>query len=288
MTVDIQGIMDIRTDTKQLSLHRPQIMGILNTTPDSFSDGGCYSYLNDAFARAEQMIAAGVDIIDIGGESTRPGAPDVSLTEELERVIPLIKIIRANYPNVWISIDTSKPEVMRQAVEAGADLINDVRALQEPGALQVAAQANLPVCIMHMKGEPRTMQNSPHYDDVLKEVDDFLSERIEACVQAGIKQQNIILDPGFGFGKSLEHNYHLLANLEKFHHFGLPILAGMSRKSMIFKLLDKTPAECMVASVTCATIAATKGAQILRVHDVEQTIEAMAILQMVNKNKQKQ
>lgn len=277
--------MNIQTATKQLSLHRPHIMGILNTTPDSFSDGGSYTSLNVALARAEQMIAAGVDIIDIGGESTRPGAPEVRLSEELQRVIPLIKAIRENYPDVWISVDTSKAEVMRQAVEAGADLINDVRALQEPGTLSVAAQANVPVCIMHMKGEPRTMQRSPVYDDVLKEVDDFLAERIESCIQAGINRQNIILDPGFGFGKSIEHNYHLLANLERFHHFGLPILAGMSRKSMIFKLLNKSPAECMVASVTCATIAATKGAQILRVHDVEQTIEAMAIVQMMDKNK---
>ncbi|WP_099610628.1 dihydropteroate synthase [Vibrio fujianensis] len=277
--------MDIRTDTKQLSLHRPQVMGILNTTPDSFSDGGRYTHLNDAFDRAEQMIAAGVDIIDIGGESTRPGAPAVSLADELQRVIPLIERIRARYPDIWISIDTSKAEVMRHAVDAGADLINDVRALQEPGALQVAAQANIPVCIMHMQGEPRTMQNSPHYDDVIKEVNDFFAERIDVCLQAGIKKHNIILDPGFGFGKSIEHNYHLLAHLDKFHHFELPILAGMSRKSMLFKLLDKAPAECMVASVTGATIAAIKGAHILRVHDVEQTIEAMAIVQMVNRNK---
>ncbi|NAW70129.1 dihydropteroate synthase [Vibrio sp. V27_P1S3P104] len=277
--------MDIRTDTKQLSLHRPQVMGILNTTPDSFSDGGRYTHLNDAFDRAEQMIAAGVDIIDIGGESTRPGAPAVSLADELQRVIPLIERIRARYPDIWISIDTSKAEVMRHAVDAGADLINDVRALQEPGALKVAAQANIPVCIMHMQGEPRTMQNSPHYDDVIKEVNDFFAERIDVCLQAGIKKHNIILDPGFGFGKSIEHNYHLLAHLDKFHHFELPILAGMSRKSMLFKLLDKAPAECMVASVAGATIAAIKGAHILRVHDVEQTIEAMAIVQMVNRNK---
>lgn len=277
--------MKIQTTSKQLKLDQPQVMGILNTTPDSFSDGGQYTTVQRAFYRAKQMIDAGVNIIDIGGESTRPGAPEVSLSEELERVIPVIQAIRQYYPDIWISIDTSKPEVMRQAVQAGADLINDVRALQEPGALQAAADAQVPVCIMHMKGQPRTMQIAPEYDDILKEVDEFLVERIAACEKAGILRQNIILDPGFGFGKSLEHNYHLLANLEVFHHFGLPLLAGMSRKSMLFKPLSKEPAQCMVASVTGATLAALKGAHILRVHDVEQTIEALAIIQMMHRHK---
>ncbi|WP_072671371.1 dihydropteroate synthase [Vibrio injensis] len=277
--------MKIQTTSKQLKLDQPQVMGILNTTPDSFSDGGQYTTVQRAFYRAKQMIDAGVNIIDIGGESTRPGAPEVSLSEELERVIPVIQAIRQYYPDIWISIDTSKPEVMRQAVQAGADLINDVRALQEPGALQAAADAQVPVCIMHMKGQPRTMQIAPEYDDILKEVDGFLAERIAACEKAGIQRQNIILDPGFGFGKSLEHNYHLLANLEVFHHFGLPLLAGMSRKSMLFKPLNKEPAQCMVASVTSATLAALKGAHILRVHDVEQTIEALAIIQMMHRHK---
>ncbi|PXA71273.1 dihydropteroate synthase [Vibrio sp. 11986-1-5] len=277
--------MKIQTTSKQLKLDQPQVMGILNTTPDSFSDGGQYTTVQRAFYRAKQMIDAGVNIIDIGGESTRPGAPEVSLSEELERVIPVIQAIRQYYPDIWISIDTSKPEVMRQAVQAGADLINDVRALQEPGALQAAADAQVPVCIMHMKGQPRTMQIAPEYDDILKEVDGFLAERIAACEKAGIQRQNIILDPGFGFGKSFEHNYHLLANLEVFHHFGLPLLAGMSRKSMLFKPLNKEPAQCMVASVTSATLAALKGAHILRVHDVEQTIEALAIIQMMHRHK---
>ncbi|MCF7496735.1 dihydropteroate synthase [Vibrio sp. L5-1] len=275
--------MILKANNKTLVLDRPHVMGILNVTPDSFSDGGKFNSLDNALLQAERMIQAGVSIIDIGGESTRPGAPDVSLEEELARVIPAIKAIRAKF-DVWISIDTSKAEVMRQAVEAGADLINDVRALQEPGALQAAAEANVPVCLMHMKGQPRTMQASPVYDDVLMDVEAFLQERVEACEAVGISKEQLILDPGFGFGKTIEHNYHLLAHLEKFHALGLPVLAGMSRKSMIFKLLDKAPADCMVASVTCATIAAMKGAQIIRVHDVEDTLEAMKIIEVMNNN----
>ncbi|MCQ8868899.1 dihydropteroate synthase [Vibrio splendidus] len=275
--------MILKANNKTLVLDRPHVMGILNVTPDSFSDGGKFNSLDNALLQAERMIQAGVSIIDIGGESTRPGAPDVSLEEEIARVIPAIKAIRAKF-DVWISIDTSKAEVMRQAVEAGADLINDVRALQEPGALQAAAEANVPVCLMHMKGQPRTMQASPVYDDVLMDVEAFLQERVEACEAVGISKNQLILDPGFGFGKTIEHNYHLLAHLEKFHTLGLPVLAGMSRKSMIFKLLDKAPADCMVASVTCATIAAMKGAQIIRVHDVEDTLEAMKIIEVMNNN----
>ncbi|CAK1696700.1 dihydropteroate synthase [Vibrio crassostreae] len=275
--------MILKAHNKTLVLDRPHVMGILNVTPDSFSDGGKFNSLDNALLQAERMIQAGVSIIDIGGESTRPGAPDVSLEEELARVIPAIKAIRAKF-DVWISIDTSKAEVMRQAVEAGADLINDVRALQEPGALEAAADANVPVCLMHMKGQPRTMQANPNYDDVLTDVEAFLKERVEACEAVGISKEQLILDPGFGFGKTIEHNYHLLAHLEKFHRLGLPVLAGVSRKSMIFKLLNKAPADCMVASVTCATIAAIKGAQIIRVHDVEDTLEAMKIIEVMNNN----
>lgn len=276
--------MKIQTSSKKLILDRPHVMGILNTTPDSFSDGGSYTTLENVVIRAKQMIDAGVSIIDIGGESTRPGAPDVSLEEELQRVIPAVKAIREFNQDIWISVDTSKAEVMRQAIAAGADLINDVRSLTEPGALEVAAKANVPVCIMHMKGQPKTMQHNPQYDNVQDEVETFLLEKLAACEKAGIRRDNVILDPGFGFGKSIEHNYHLLANLDKLHRFGLPILAGMSRKSMIFKLLDKKPADCMVASVTCATIAAMKGAQIIRVHDVEETLEAMKIIDTMNAN----
>ncbi|ROV60913.1 dihydropteroate synthase [Vibrio ponticus] len=269
--------MNITANNKTLDLSTPQVMAILNVTPDSFSDGGKFNSLENALQQAEKMIAAGVSIIDIGGESTRPGAPDVSLEEELARVIPVIKAIRAKH-DVWISIDTSKAEVMRQAIEAGADLINDVRALQEPGALEVAAHAGVPICLMHMQGQPRTMQTNPHYEDLIQEVTAFLQERVAACEAVGIKSDKLILDPGFGFGKTLEHNYHMLANLEAFHQFGLPILAGMSRKSMLFKLLDKTPAECVAASVSCATIAAMKGAQIIRVHDFEQTLDAVKVV----------
>ncbi|WP_158135121.1 dihydropteroate synthase [Vibrio navarrensis] len=275
--------MILRSHKKQLDLSTPQIMGILNVTPDSFSDGGQFTHLGAALRQVEKLIQAGATIIDIGGESTRPGAPEVSLEEELNRVIPVVKAIRAS-SDVWISVDTSKAEVMRQAIEAGADLINDIRALQEPGALEIAAKAQVPICLMHMQGQPRSMQHSPNYQDVLREVGEFLRERVKVCEQAGIAKELLILDPGFGFGKTLEHNYHLLAHLESFHQFGLPLLAGMSRKSMIFKLLDKKPADCMVASVTCATIAALKGAQIIRVHDVEETVEAMKIIQMMKNN----
>jgi len=275
--------MILKANNKTLDLSHPQVMGILNVTPDSFSDGGKFRALEDALAQAQRMIDAGVTIIDIGGESTRPGAPDVALEEELQRVIPVIKAIRA-HSDVWISVDTSKAEVMRQAAEAGADIINDVRALQEPGALDVAAAVGLPICLMHMQGQPRTMQSNPHYDDLLKEVGDFLHERIKACEAVGISREQLILDPGFGFGKTLEHNYQMLSHLEEFHQFGLPILAGMSRKSMLFKLLDKAPAQCVAASVSCATIAAMKGAQIIRVHDFEQTLDAVKIVSMTKAN----
>lgn len=273
--------MQIQTQTKQLILDRPHVMGILNMTPDSFSDGGRYNSLSSALVRAEEMIAAGVSIIDIGGESTRPGATSVTLNDELERVIPVIQTIHAKYPDVWISVDTSKAEVMRQSVLEGADIINDVRSLQEEGALEVAANAGVPVCLMHMQGQPQTMQDKPQYDDIVSEVNAFFQERISACENAGILRHNIIIDPGFGFGKTLAHNYHLLAHLEAFHQLGLPILAGLSRKSMLYKLLAQDPAECLIASVTSATVAAMKGAKIIRVHDVRETIEAMKIVQMI-------
>jgi dihydropteroate synthase len=275
--------MIITANNKTLDLSTPQVMGILNVTPDSFSDGGKFNSLDNALTQAKAMVDAGVTIIDIGGESTRPGAPDVALEEELQRVIPIIKAIRQQ-SDVWISIDTSKAEVMRQAAEVGADIINDVRALQEPGALEVAAKTGLPICLMHMQGQPRTMQANPHYDDLLLEVGEFLEERISACESVGISRDQLILDPGFGFGKTIEHNYHMLAHLEQFHKFGLPLLAGMSRKSMIFKLLDKAPDQCVAASVSCATIAAMKGAQIIRVHDFEQTLDAVKIVSMVTQN----
>ncbi|WP_112480747.1 dihydropteroate synthase [Vibrio variabilis] len=275
--------MILQANQKTLSLDTPQVMGIVNVTPDSFSDGGKFNSVDAALEQVEAMVAAGVTIVDIGGESTRPGAPDVELQEELARVIPVIKAIRDKY-DVWISIDTSKAEIMRQALEAGADIINDVRALQEPGALEVAAEAGVPICLMHMQGQPRTMQMNPTYEDLLEDVAQFLQERIAACEAVGISRDKLILDPGFGFGKTLEHNYHLLAHLDKFHQFGLPVLAGMSRKSMIFKLLDKAPADCLAGSLACATLAAAKGAQIIRVHDAAETVEAMKIVQMMQSN----
>ncbi len=272
--------MQLTSKSKVLDLSTPQVMGILNTTPDSFSDGGEHNSINDAIVHAKRMIAEGATIIDIGGESTRPGAPEVALQEELQRTIPVIEAIR-EFSDVWISIDTSKAEVMKQAVEAGADIINDVRALQEPNALQTAAQLQVPVCLMHMQGQPRSMQHNPSYGDVVEEVGKFLAERVEQCQRVGIDKSQLILDPGFGFGKSIEHNYQLLNALDGFHQYGLPILAGMSRKSMLFKLLDKKPNQCVAASVAAATIAAQKGAQIIRVHDVQETVDALKIVQQL-------
>lgn len=259
-----------------LDLSRPQVMGILNVTPDSFSDGGKHQALDLALFSAEQMLQDGAAIIDIGGESTRPGAAAVSLDEELQRVVPLISAIRQRFDCV-ISIDTSKAAVMSAAVQAGADMINDVRALQEPDALSVAASLGVPVCIMHMQGAPRTMQQSPQYEDVVQEVYQFLLDRALACQQAGIIASQIILDPGFGFGKTLAHNYQLLAALAQFVASGYPVLAGMSRKSMIGQLLDVPISERLSGSLACATLAAYAGAQIIRVHDVKETVQAVRV-----------
>lgn len=256
-------------------------MGILNVTPDSFSDGGRYDRPGAAIEQVRRMVAEGADIIDIGGESTRPGAPDVPLDEELQRVIPVIEAIRRE-SDISISVDTSKPAVMREAIQAGASLINDVRALQEPGALETAAELGVPVCLMHMQGQPRTMQASPHYDDVVQEVRDFLLQRVEACRTAGIAQENLILDPGFGFGKTLQHNLRLLRELGTFVETGYPVLVGVSRKSMIGKLLnDRAVDERVAASVGLATLAGWLGAAILRVHDVQETADALAMCRAV-------
>ncbi|WP_063656110.1 dihydropteroate synthase [Aliivibrio fischeri] len=270
--------MKLISKNKSLLLDRSHVMGILNVTPDSFSDGGQFTHLDAALKQAEKMVNAGVSFIDIGGESTRPGAPEVSLQEELDRVLPIIEAVHQRF-DTWISIDTSKAVVMEEAVKAGADLINDVRALQEPNALQVAAEANVPICLMHMQGQPRTMQSNPSYQDLFSDISDFLSERIDACQSVGIAKDKLILDPGFGFGKTLAHNYQLLAELERFHQFGLPLLAGMSRKSMVFKLLDVEPKMAVSGSLACATIAAMKGAQIIRVHDFEQTMDIVKVCQ---------
>lgn len=225
-----------------------------------------------------KLIADGASIIDIGGESTRPGASDVSIDEELQRVVPVVEAIRQRF-DVWISVDTSKAQVMAESANVGASIINDIRSLQEPGALEVAAKTGLPVCIMHMQGDPKTMQQSPHYENVMIDVDHFLRENIQRCVDAGIEKNQIILDPGFGFGKNLAHNYQLLAHLSELHHFGLPILAGMSRKSMVGQLLNVPPQKRVAGSVACAVIAAMQGAQIIRVHDVKETVDAMKVVQ---------
>lgn len=267
---------------KTLDLTTPKVMGIVNITPDSFSDGGKYHQLENALRHVESMVKAGTAIIDIGGESTRPGAADVNVETELARVIPVIEAIRQRF-DCWISIDTSKAQVMTEAVNAGADLINDVRALQDIDALEAAAKANVPICLMHMQGQPRTMQSEPNYVDLITDVNQFLVERIHACEQHGIARQQLVLDPGFGFGKTMVHNYQLLAQLEQFHQFGLPLLVGMSRKSMLSKLLNKPPVECIAGSLACATIAAMKGAQIIRVHDVQETIDIVQVCNMVAK-----
>ena len=259
-----------------LDLSHPHVMGILNVTPDSFSDGGTHNTLVEAVKHANLMINAGATIIDIGGESTRPGAADVSVEEELARVIPTVEAIAQRF-EVWISVDTSKPEVIRESARVGAHIINDIRSLTEPGALEAAAETGLPVCLMHMQGQPKTMQDAPKYADVFADVERFFVEHIVRCERAGIAKDKLLLDPGFGFGKNLSHNYELLARLGEFHHFGLPLLVGMSRKSMVGQLLNVGPTERLSGSLACAVIAAMQGAQIIRVHDVKETVEALRV-----------
>ena len=263
---------------RQLDLSRCNIMGILNVTPDSFSDGGQFNDFDAALRQVENMIAEGADIIDVGGESTRPGALPVSLAEELQRVVPVVEAINARF-DVCISVDTSTPQVMLESAAAGANMLNDVRALQREGALAAAASTDLPVCLMHMQGQPDTMQQRPEYDDILLDVMDFFKQRIEACLAAGIHRPNLLLDPGFGFGKTVEHNYKMLNQLETFHELQLPLLVGISRKTMIGRILnDCAPKERLFGSLAAATIAAMKGAAILRVHDVAETADAMQIV----------
>lgn len=278
--------MHIKARGRLLDLSTPQVMGILNVTPDSFSDGGTHNRYHDALEHVAKMVQEGATIIDIGGESTRPGAAEVSVSEELDRVVPVVEAIAKRF-DVWISVDTSKAQVMAEAAKAGMHIINDIRSLHEPDALSVAAQTDLPVCIMHMQGQPRTMQEAPDYENVVREVQAYLEGEITRCVAAGIERQQIILDPGFGFGKNLSHNYQLLANLEQFHNFGLPLLAGMSRKSMIGQLLNVPPQERLAGSLSCAVIAAMQGAHIIRVHDVKETVQAMQVVQMTLSEKEK-
>ncbi len=261
---------------KPLDLSRPQVMGVLNVTPDSFSDGGDFFSVEQALARALTMQAEGAAIIDIGGESTRPGAQPVPVEEEIRRVVPVIEALRARL-RVPLSIDTQKPEVMRAAVAAGAGLINDVNALRAPGALQAAADCSVPVCLMHMQGEPRSMQAAPHYEDAVGEVGAFLQERLAACAEVGIDPQCILLDPGFGFGKSVQHNLQLLAGLHRLTGLGRPLLVGLSRKSMIGKMLGLDVAQRLPASIALAVLAVERGATLVRVHDVAATWQALQV-----------
>ncbi|MDO3381195.1 dihydropteroate synthase [Gilvimarinus algae] len=272
-----------------LDLSRPLVMGILNTTPDSFSDGGnCYRAdtldLSLAVRRAEAMLADGAAIIDVGGESTRPGAMPVSEQQELERVVPVVEAIVREL-NAPVSVDTSSPAVIRESAAVGAALINDVRALRREGALAAATQTGLPVCLMHMRGEPGNMQDAPAYDDVLGEVSEFFRERLDACAAVGLSRDKILLDPGFGFGKSLAHNLTLLRELAHFHRFGCPVLVGMSRKSMLGHLLGRELGERLPGSLALALEAAWRGAHIIRVHDVRETADVLAVHLALKENK---
>lgn len=264
----------------ELNLQEPLIMGILNVTPDSFSDGGQFIDFDSAIKQAKQMHVDGADIIDIGGESTRPGAADVSEDEELHRVVPLIEALSKEL-DAPISIDTSKAVVMYEAVHAGASMINDVYALQKENALQIAAQLNVPVCLMHMQGKPETMQKKIEYKNVIQEVVEFFQQRINSCIESGINKENIIIDPGFGFGKNLQHNIDLLNNLQVFVESGFPVLAGLSRKSMLGQITGKNVSQRLAASLAVAQLAVNRGTQILRVHDVAETKDILRVLQAV-------
>ncbi|WP_419539515.1 dihydropteroate synthase [Paraburkholderia bengalensis] len=262
-----------------LTFERPLVMGILNVTPDSFSDGGSYVLRGEALRQAERMLQEGADMIDIGGESTRPGAPPVPLAEELDRVIPLIEELgKANIP---LSVDTYKPDVMRNALAAGADLVNDIWGFRMPGAIDAVRDSQCGLCVMHMLGEPQTMQvGEPVYQDVVSDVRAFLEQRVNAMMHAGVAKNRISVDPGFGFGKTVEHNYALLAHLPQTAPVvgaALPILAGMSRKSMLGAVVNRPAPERVAASVAAAVCAAERGAAIIRVHDVAQTVDALKV-----------
>lgn len=277
--------MKLSLGKQTLDLGVPVVMGVLNVTPDSFFDGGQFSVLERAIARAREMHRHGAVLIDVGGESTRPGAQAVDISRELTRVIPVIEYLRDARIGL-ISVDTSKPEVMQAAIENGAHMINDVMALRSPGALEVCADSDVAVCLMHMQGEPRTMQAQPRYDDVVAEVGAFLQQRIEACLAAGIARERIVIDPGFGFGKTVDHNLALLHGLDSICHLGFPVLVGLSRKSMLGELLQRPVHERLAGSLALATLAATRGASIIRAHDVAETADALAIVAAVTGSEQ--
>lgn len=263
-----------------LVLDRPRILGIVNVTPDSFSDGGQHADTEAAVAHGLRLAEEGADVLDVGGESTRPGAKDVGVEEELARVVPVVARL-ARETALPISVDTSRPEVMRAAVAAGAGMINDVRALQLDGALDAASALGVPVVLMHMQGAPRAMQDAPHYEDVVAEVHGFLAQRIFACEMSGIAKSRIVIDPGFGFGKTLEHNLALLRQLARFTELGVPVLAGLSRKAMLGALTGRAVGDRVHASVAAAVIAAQHGARLVRVHDVAATRDALSVWQAV-------
>jgi dihydropteroate synthase len=266
---------------QSIDLTRPLVMGILNITPDSFSDGGNFVNPEKALQRALAMVAEGADILDVGGESTRPGAKSVGEQQELDRVIPVIQAIAAELP-IPISVDTNKAVVMREAVAAGAGLINDVMALQGEGALEAAKTLNVPVCLMHMQGQPRTMQHAPQYQDVVNDVRTFLVDRVTACVEAGILRENLLLDPGFGFGKTLAHNLLLLRELGQFEVLKLPLLVGISRKSMIGAVLDDAAVDQrLFGGLACAVMAVERGAAIIRTHDIKPTADVLRMTHAV-------
>ena len=266
--------------SRTLDLSRPQVMGILNVTPDSFSDGGRYNRIDAALRHAEQMLEAGAAIIDVGGESTRPGAPPVSAEEELQRVAPVVEQLVCRL-DALVSVDTSSPALMREAALLGAGMINDVRSLSRDGALQAAAQGNLAVCLMHMQGEPQTMQDSPQYDDVTTAVRTFLADRVAACEAAGIARERLVIDPGFGFAKTLAHNLSLFRHMQALHDLHLPLLVGVSRKSMIGKVLGREVDQRLAGSLALAALAVQQGAHILRVHDVAETVDVLRMLEAV-------
>ena len=267
---------------RRLDLSRPVVMGIINVTPDSFSDGatlyrGSNLDIERAMTRAREMVASGAAILDIGGESTRPGASPVSVNEEMDRVLPLVARIAAELETV-ISVDTSTPVLMREAANAGAGLLNDVRALTREGALEAAAAANVPICLMHMQGEPGNMQVAPHYDDVVEDVCEYLQSRIASCERQGIARNRLLLDPGFGFGKSVTHNLKLLRELPRLAAIGLPLVVSLSRKSLIGKLLGREVGQRLPASLALAVLAAQRGAAVIRTHDVAATVDAVSML----------
>ena len=263
---------------RELDMGRCHVMGIVNVTPDSFSDGGRYNSVELAVQRAREMVADGAAFVDVGGESTRPGAAPVSEQEELDRVCPVVAAIAREVDTV-ISVDTSTPSVIRESARLGAGLVNDVRALEREGAVDAAVEAGLPVCLMHMKGAPGTMQQNPEYRHVVRDVATYLMDRVRVCEAAGIPAEKILLDPGFGFGKTLEHNLQLLATLEQLRVLGYPLLVGMSRKTMLGQITGREVSERLPASLAAVTISALKGASVIRVHDVRETVDAVKVVE---------